>query len=214
MNLNDIKKLKAPLQFVYDKSDPERRPLGIVIKETSPDGKTERLHRFDPNSFIYAGYRDTVLDSGTNLMLSDSGVDYEYKGKIKGGKNRYWRKRIGPIYQVGKKKAVSEESLPCLLEEDGVVSLGRPEMLPTLNHEPTARERLEAQAEAEGRTLAQIYADRDGSLNDDPNDKLLEEPTEKVDELSQNQSDEPSEQKFDEHGQSHFDFDEPSNPER
>lgn len=214
MNLNEIKKLKAPLQFVYDKSDPERRPLGIVIKETSPDGKTERLHRFDSYSGIYSGYRDSVFDEGTELMLSDSGVEYEYKGKIKGGKNRYWRKRMGRIYQVEKKRAVSEESLPYLIDEDGIISLGRPEKLPTLHREPTARERLEAQAQAEGRTLAEIYADRDGSLEDDPSEQLLEEPTEKVDESSQSQSDEPSDQKFDEHGQSHFDFDEPSNPER
>ncbi len=185
--------------------DNNNRRLGICIKEISADGKRDRLHQFDIGSGSYLGYRDRELNPGTGLMLSSRGMSYSYKGTLANGDKRFYKRELGPIYQVGKKKVVSGKFLPAIKLEGDTVDLVRIEMLPSLVKEETSRERLEARAESEGRTLAEVYGDRDGSLKDDPSEPISQD---------QKKQEPLPEAEFDAEGKAKFDFEEePKNPD-
>lgn len=179
IDLNNVK-LIGQLLFETDKQDPSRR-IGICIEELTPDGKTRRLHRFDPDSGIYKGYIDQEYDSEHGAGLKIGGVSFSYKGKLESGDDRYYKVRTGPIYKVGKREVVSEENLPFLEVVEDEVSLIRSEWLPTLKREPTSREKLEAESEATGESPAEIMGHADNYLHDtaeEAAERLTQEPPE------------------------------------
>ena len=160
MDLDNLK-LSEPLAFLVNPETMEK--YGICIKTTSEDGRLERFHHFDLQSLYYKGFFDRDLDAHTSPMA----LSCSYHHTNKDGDRRFeTRKRVG-LYEVGKKKIISANEIPSIkIDQEGNVTLVNADKIEKIN-EGTPLERLVELAKREGKTPAEIYGERDGSLKDE-----------------------------------------------